>query len=52
MNEPTTPSAPPTGPAPCLHPAKQNCNYCGERFCPNDGCDANHRENCREAMRP
>lgn len=37
---------------PCHHPAKQACQLCLERFCPNDGCDPNHRENCREANRP
>lgn len=43
---------PPQDAAPCEHPSKKNCNFCGERFCPNDGCDPNHLENCREAMRP
>lgn len=37
---------------PCAHPAKQACVICGELFCPNDGCDPNHRESCREANRP
>ena len=36
----------------CLHPNKKPCGYCLERFCPNDGCDQHHIENCREAMRP
>lgn len=36
----------------CDHPRKRPCGYCHENFCPNDGCDPNHIENCREAMRP
>ena len=36
----------------CTHPHKKPCGYCHERFCPNDGCDPNHVEMCREAMRP
>lgn len=36
----------------CPHPAKKSCGLCGERFCPNDGCDPNHMTACRDAMKP
>ncbi len=36
----------------CLHPHKKRCGLCGENYCPADGCDAYHVENCREAMKP
>ena len=36
----------------CQHPHKKRCGLCGENYCPNDGCDPWHVENCREAMRP
>ncbi len=36
----------------CAHPHKKRCGLCGEMYCPNDGCDSYHVENCREAMRP
>ena len=38
-------------PVACRHPAKKSCVLCGELYCPADGCDPNHVEFCREALR-